>query len=204
METQVSLKNIIQGLDTLYLDMDEVLTDFIGGACEVHGLSREYVEEKRKPNQYPMEEILELTPDQFWEPITECGVEFWVNLKPLPHFEELISRVRYNWEKRGRDWFIVTAPSRCPYSYAGKVLWLKAHIHPHFDRIIPTRYKYKLSKPGTVLLDDHILNCFNFVKVASPGEAVLFPHVGNKLKEYADKPLEHEATSIVINRGLIN
>lgn len=169
---------------TILLDMDEVLVDFVSAAIALHGQDRETVYARWKPGKWSMTEPLQLTPDQFWEPIHRAGADFWVNLEPKPWIEELIKIV----EQYTRNWHVVTSPSRCPTCYDGKVRWLKNYFGPGFDRFAITPHKHLFAKPNTILIDDRGENCRKFE--AYGGDAIIFPAIQNCLHWRRDNPLE--------------
>lgn len=177
---------------TLLLDMDEVLVDFVGGACRVHGTTREEIESFWPEGHWSVVEPIGaskgivLTEDRFWETIHKAGRDFWINLEPLPWLSELLKLVN------GRSWYIVSAPSRCPSSYDGKVQWLKNYFGARFDRFIISPHKYLLAKPGVMLVDDREKNVDEFIRHGGIG--AVFPARSNSRYEWASNPLANRDT----------
>src|SRR3990167_3346895 len=104
------MKNLV-----VLIDMDEVLADFVGGACQVHGVTKAELHAIQEPGRWdishPIGTIIrrELSDDDFWEPIHAAGEEFWFGLDRLPeaiHILDLVKSITPNW-------YIVSAPSRC-------------------------------------------------------------------------------------------
>lgn len=184
---------------TILLDMDEVIVDFTGGACLVHGLTREQMERERQqtslgvwalesPMGYAKGLGRPLTIDEFWEPIHEAGERFWVDLQPLPWHADLIDQLAIKFGSRwDQHFYVVTGPLRLLESYSGKARWLKNYFGSHFDRFCPTTYKELFARDNTVLIDDREENCRKFI--AAGGSAILFPSRGNQLHAYADDPV---------------
>lgn len=181
------------------LDMDEVLTDFVGGAAELWGVSREAVVEYWEASKWDMVPPLSkalgrsetMSDTEFWDRLKTCpntGSEpFWLGLKPLPWIEDVIALVR----RYSSEWRVCTSPSLCPGSYSGKVKWLKRYFGEGFNHVIPTSDKDWLARPGTILIDDREETVKRFR--AEGGEAILFPAHHNSLYRHKDKPVEYVA-----------
>lgn len=168
----------------IFVDMDDVLVDFSTGAARAHGLTREELEERRQPGEWNTSICLTGgNLDRFWEPIHAQGERFWRDLQPLPHATDLLQHVR----RLTGDWLIVSAPSRCPTSYAGKVAWLKEFFGKDFDRFALVPHKELFAGPKTILIDDRTENCDRFQQAG--GMSVLFPSHGNRRYDRAGDPL---------------
>lgn len=174
----------------LLLDQDEVLCDFVGAACRIHGSSRERMEQFRRNHEWDISYALgratekDLSQDKFWLPIHEAGIEFWENLEPLPWFSDVIGWAENNFD----EWYVVSAPSRETSSYTGKVLWLKRQFGYRFDRFFLTPHKEMLAFPSRLLLDDRQDNLKKFK--AHGGKCLLFPTLGGRLYEHAHDPMK--------------
>lgn len=183
-------------MPTILLDMDEVLVDFIGGACQVFDITRQQLEEARPNNQWDIVSVIgcciqtNLTIEAFWEEIHGYGKDFWIDLKPLPWAEELMSLIRETTD----SWYIVSAPSNCHSSYTGKIKWLKNYFGKEFDKFVLTPHKHLLAKSDRLLIDDRLENVCGFLH--NGGNALLFASTGNKLYPYADDPVRHLSDSL--------
>lgn len=191
---------------TILLDMDEVLTDFIGGAVRIHGakwgFTRAEINAQRRPGEWdivrPIGRWLRqqghhepFTPDHFWSAITEAGSRFWIELERLPWAYEMVDLVaRYT-----SDWHIVTAPSKCATSYSGKVQWLKTEFGPDFDQFVITPHKHILANSRAILIDDREKNISSFIEAG--GRGILFPNVGNCLRDLTDDPVKYVTSELV-------
>ena len=189
----MTLKNLV-----ILVDADEVLFDFVAGAARVHGVEPESLNAYRTPGIWsisdPLGELVlgrPFTQEEFWAPINEAKETFWENLEPLPWFKELIEFV----EEHSREWHIVSAPSRCPTSYNGKVRAFKKVFGKDFDRFILTPHKHLFAKPETILIDDRLENVERFNRAG--GYGFVFPTIGNSLHEYRDVPLDQLRLSFV-------
>jgi len=173
---------------TVFLDMDEVISDFRGRAYQVHNTTRDLVEAKWTPGEWDICTPLAMTPDWFWKRIHEWGEGFWTGIDPMPWARELVNLV----EKISKDWYVVTSPSRNPTSLSGKQRWCNEYFNgsedKHFPNMIPTPHKHLLSMPNTLLIDDREETVKRFNN-AGEGKALLFPSLGNSLHEFADDPM---------------
>lgn len=162
------------------IDLDEVLTDFVGGALAAWGTSREEVLNYWSAGDWhilpPLNAALgrgdhplppPLTTDQFWARL--AGPEFWQGLQPLPWLDDLLALV----EQYDKHWIIVSAPSLDPSSHLGKVLWLKNRFGKGFDRFCVMPHKELFARSGTVLIDDRDSNVAKFA--AAGGKGIIFP-----------------------------
>ena len=192
-----NLVNFGQNL-VVFIDADEVLFDFIGGAAKAHGVEPETLQAHRTLGHWdisrPLGELVLGRPysqEEFWLPINHAGSEFWERLDPLPHMTELIQLV----ETITDDWHIVSAPSWDSRNYYGKVKSFKKHFGQSFDRFILTPHKHLFAKPDTILIDDRLENVEKFNKAG--GYGFVFPTLGNSLHEYRDVPVEQLRLSLI-------
>lgn len=170
------------------MDMDEVLVDFRTSACLVHGWDRQRIDRLTiEMKCWSMPEVGGITHDKFWSGIQEYKERYWCGLSPLPWFEELVKFLNTEY---GRNWFVVSSPSRCPSSYYGKALWIEKYFGHEFMnyRFLPFCNKALLAPVG-ILIDDREENCRKFAEAG--GDAIIFPSVGNKLHEFRKDPVEY-------------
>lgn len=169
----------------ILLDMDEIITDFVGAALRVHGWTREQFYAKHPIGTWDMETTLGVSNTKFWKPIHEAGEEFWLNLVLLPFSAEMMYLAR----KIDPKWYIVTSPSSCPTSYSGKVKWLRENFSSTFKSFVITEHKHLLANPSTILIDDREKNCEAFV--AHGGHAIIFPTLHNSKHKFAYDPVTY-------------
>ncbi len=170
---------------TIFLDMDEVLTDFIGSACQIHSRDPEEVKTNWPPELWDICQVLGIPENEFWFLINYSGESFWMNLQKTPWFHSLINLV----ESVAEEWYIVTSPTMNPGCYSGKVKRIQRAFGHEFDRLIITRHKRLLAKPNIVLIDDRVSNVQHFV--SSGGQGILFPACHNVLHAVSDNPIPH-------------
>ncbi|MCK9568818.1 hypothetical protein M0R72_07755 [Candidatus Pacearchaeota archaeon] len=163
---------------TVLLDMDEVITDFVGAALREHGWTRHRLEKVWTPGTWSIVEPMEMTQQQFWAPIKAAGTDFWAYMNPTPWAEKILGLMsKY-------DWMIVTSPSKCAAAGTGKIRWIKQQLGEDFEDYVITPCKSRLARPDYVLIDDREETVKNFVKAG--GRGIVFPSRHNFLHECSD------------------
>lgn len=175
----------------ILLDLDCVLADFVAGCSFEWGFHPDDIYKHWPVGKYPMNEAIgaalgrePLTTTEFWDKLNG-NAKFWEELPRLPWIRALIDEVNRVTE----DWHVISSPSYCPSSYAGKVAWLKAEFGPKFNRFALTPHKEIFAQPGVILIDDHEGNVEKFR--AAGGEAILFPAHHNQLYRFKHNPLDY-------------
>lgn len=169
----------------LLLDMDEVLTDFTGGALAAHGWTRARLESVRPAGYWDMATLMGMTTEEFWAPINRMGERFWVELVALPWVDAAVQLA----DEISQEWYVVSSPSWEPGCYSGKARWLKRYFGRRFDRFFLTPHKHVFADQRTLLIDDSPRNVDRFRRAG--GKALLFPSLGNSLFYWANRPVEH-------------
>lgn len=157
----------------LYVDMDEVFSDFIGGACHLHKVDKQKVHNHcREIKTWSISSAIEgqlkikrtlkytdvFTETDLWSPILANEFEFWSRLEPTPWANTLLSFL----ELCPYEWYLVSSPFNSEQCHQGKIRWIHRFFGPKFDRFLLTPYKHLLSQPGTLLIDDSPTNCEKF------------------------------------------
>ena len=173
----------------IFLDMDGVLVDFLGGALRLWGITRIEFDARQVAGVWDITEALEVSHTEFWGRIGDEGIAFWEDLEPLPWWKELVAVA----DDLADEWFLASSPSWCPTSHAGKVRWIQSRFGERFDRFSLCPHKYLLAQEGAVLVDDSEKNCgrFMFDKEGRPtgGEAIVFPSPHNGRYTEGEDPL---------------
>lgn len=168
---------MMQPITAIYLDVDEVLVDWVSPALRVLGFDPAEVHARwdaMDPRPWNLFDVLQYDERLAWTLIDECGPEFWAALPSFAWFAELLAACR-----EVAPVTLLTSPSRHPNSYAGKALWMRRTFGEDFHDYAFTRVKHRFAHAGAVLMDDSPKNCKAFVQAG--GRAVLFPGVGNSL-----------------------
>ena len=131
----------------IYCDMDGVLVDFDKGYEELTG--------KRASFDTPKEE--------FWEPITRAGAQFWIKLKWMPDGKQLWNYIKpYNPQ-------LLSAPSREESSKIGKFVWVKREVPGTKLILRSAERKQEFATPNSILIDDRKDNIERWIAAGGKG-----------------------------------
>jgi len=159
-------------IDTVFLDMDGVLVDFVGGICRAHKRENPYRTTTAR-GYYQIETLLELPWDKFARPMKRP--KFWEDLEWTSDGRRILESVeRVVGEE---NVFLLTRATKTA-ALSGKARWVQRHMPSYADRFITARHKNRLASPTTVLVDDCNENCDEFE--ARAGKAVLVPRAWNR------------------------
>ncbi len=168
---------------TIFLDMDGVLCNFVGGFCALHGKSADEVFPPGQQGNYEFHDSLGMTRDQLWRSIDAVGEDHWANMQPYPWALEL-----YEHCKSVAPTIILSTPSLHHSSLSGKCRWLQKYFGSRFRDYLLGPRKEECARPDTVLIDDFETNCEKFA--ARGGKAIVFPRPWNGLWQL-DDPVGH-------------
>lgn len=164
----------------VFLDMDGVLVDFVGGLHKALGVAYDPKSYPYEASKYDMFEDLcaktngQVSMDNLYRACD--AVEFWSELDWDPAGQEILETIMsvFDW----RDVCICTSPMSNPDAWKGKVIWLNRHLPEAKHITIMTAPKHLLAKPGHILIDDKDTNITNFKKYG--GDGFLIPQPWNK------------------------
>jgi cytidyltransferase-like protein len=132
------LKTEVKEKYELYCDMDGVLVDFERGYEELTG-------KNIRGNHVKGD-------GDFWQPITDAGVEFWTKLKWMSDGKQL-----WDYIKKHKP-SLLSAPSREESSRIGKHIWVENNI-PGVNLILRAAdKKQEFASPNAILIDDRADN----------------------------------------------
>ena len=182
---------------TLFLDLDEVLADFVGGVADLYGLDRAELIQL-----WPIGEWDVTTPllarfpnyqrDNLYRDINRIGESFWAGLNKLQWFNSMVRLANYY---TNSNWNLITSPFQHWTSYAGKARWVFDRFGTSFARrLFITSQKHLFAKPGAILIDDCEANIQRWQRHG--GEGILFPAHHNSLHAEKDNPLYHVSESL--------
>lgn len=162
---------------TIFLDLDGVLVDFIGGLGRYLKFRDGWEQPTRKGEL--IAEIFEVAKTDVDNVLMRyVTAEFWESLDPLPWAHTLVSGLRL----KGRYSIYLASsagrPDRGLDSYfsracAGKGSWVSRHFPELRDRLLIVQDKRVLAGPQTLLIDDRESVVAPFCEAG--GRAVLFP-----------------------------
>lgn len=155
---------------TIYLDMDGVCVDFIGGVANLFKVEQEKLEAMLRDGKLIHEALL-VSQNEFWERV-DMQLTFWRNLQPYRGFLGFVEKCR----KFG-DVCFLTSPCWDAKSLTQKVEWLQGHFGKDFRDYVVTNQKWRLAQHGVVLIDDTQHQCAEFKR--HKGFAILFPRPWN-------------------------
>lgn len=164
----------------IFLDMDGVLVDFVGGVLELFGVDHDQLYRVWPVNQHPFHEELGVKEDEFYERINANNGKMWENLKPYP-----FATWFYETCKSIAETTILSSPAGAD-SAAGKIRFLQRWTgNPLFNDYILTSKKKMCASPNCILIDDKNENVEEFRKAG--GNAILFPQRWNNRHKLAAK-----------------
>ena len=166
----------------IYLDMDQVLCDWIGGVGKLYGSPKLYWEwsdrSKMNGDSNRLEDLIHEPLVEIKEKIDAGGAEFWADLEILP------------WAKHLYDELVKIGPvtiisSAGGYKYAkeGKSTWLRKNL----DHKGPVVFcgpgeKYQYVGDG-ILIDDYEKTIKQVNNAGAGGVGILFPSPCNSFVE---------------------
>jgi hypothetical protein len=122
----------------IYCDMDGVIVDFADGYQKLTGKDITGQHMKGDAN--------------FWQPIADAGVKFWVTLKWMSDGKQLWDYIK----KYNPD--LLSAPSRDESSRIGKRLWVKRNTPGTKLILRSAERKQEFANPDSILIDDRTDN----------------------------------------------
>ncbi len=150
----------------IYLDMDGVCCDFIGGVSRLFKFESLY--EAWPVGVWDVSQRMGIPKQKFYDKVEEAGIDFWVNLEEYEHFKALNSMLA----GYGRVVFL-TSPGAWIGAPSGKLIWLQDRFGKLFSDWIFTQHKDLVHKSDAILIDDSPDNCALFPN------SVLFPQPWN-------------------------
>lgn len=166
----------------VFLDMDGVLVDFVGGLHTALGVDYDPKNYPYEASKYDMFEDLcaktngRVSMDNLYRACDSR--EFWANLKWDPMGKEILDSIAKVYDMDyDKKICICTSPMANPDAWAGKVEWLNKNLGWCKHIAIMTAPKHLLAKPGAVLIDDKDSNVEQFQKHG--GAAFLVPQPWN-------------------------
>jgi hypothetical protein len=173
----------------IFLDMDGVLVDFIGGACELHGKANPYTQDYAQ-GHWGVEALLDIDPVDFWKPL---GRDFWANLKWLPDGKRILM-VAEAVSDLADNVCLLSTPCDTFGCADGKRDWVKREMPSYAGRLFLGKKKAALSRPRAVLVDDSDENCREWSERG--GTAILVPRPWNSQHTRAAWSARHVAACL--------
>ena len=152
----------------VFLDMDGVISNWLGAACKLCDVDLEDEEVRKQIKErdgfiddYVDEKVL-------WKNIEDAGVDFWENLELFSWSKKLYRALKENAD----EFSILSSPGKfteiaCS-ACNGKVLWLDKHFD-NKDSYIFTYKKYLCASENAILVDDGQHKIEPFVEAGGQG-----------------------------------
>lgn len=160
-------------INTVYLDMDGVIVDFVRGINKELEIS-EYAKKWDwwTDNGFTFQDVNE-----------RCTFRFWRNLEWMHDGHDILREVAKYFKLE--QIYLLTYPMPNIESPTGKWIWIRNNIPEYYKRTIITQAsKTLLAKPDCLLIDDKDENVEEFI--AAGGDAILVPRPWNKLHKDKD------------------
>lgn len=170
--------------DAIYLDMDGVLVDLVGGVFRLYGAQHTAHPRQVKTWDGISKAIaaaleIDLTEAELWERVAAEGESFWANLDWLPWGQDVYEQCN------AVAPIVLMSTPNAPLCAAGKITWIRKHIPKlHQKRYALSPCKHHMAHPGALLIDDgqHNVDAFR----AHGGTALLFPAPWNSAGFWPD------------------
>lgn len=159
----------------VFMDLDGVLADFVGGVLDQHGRTDIPISSVR----WNLEDQLGITAEQLW---ADKGFDFWYYLDPLPDGMELLRRVEalVGLDKVG----ILSSPCDTEGCRDGKQQWVNKHLPQYRKRLFLGSAKELFAGPTKILVDDYDGNAQKFYQAG--GWSVLPARPWNAARDRCD------------------
>ena len=177
----------------VFLDMDGVLVDFVGGINKVFSLPKEFPPPKADGlPQWNWFENYGLTSR---EVNAVCDIDFWANLEWMHDGKQIFKYIEERVDQS--NIYLLTTPMPNPGSGTGKMLWVNKHLPRYSERTIITQApKSIFAGLDRLLIDDKDENVTEFV--AAGGQGILVPRPWNELRGWAGETLQVVKNSLEV------
>ena len=178
--------------NTIFLDLDGVIVDFISGVLEWYNI------DKQHDDMVGWNDIITASGKstvKFWQGLDSR--DFWLGLKKYEYADEILDMV----SRAEADTCILTSPA---FHIAGyRQDWIQDNMPDYFTegRYLIGPAKAYCSYQGAFLIDDSDSNCKLFDKF--DGVSILFPQPWNNMREYAPDNVKWLEEELVMHDLLI-
>lgn len=162
-----------------FVDLDGVLVDFIGGACNKLGKPPL---DPYPPGLWEIWKVLHMEEADFWTRIDDYF--FWSSLPWMPDGYSILQAAEKAFGEE--HVFLLSSPAYSPNCWSGKATWVKQQLPQYSRRLILTPAKHLLAATGGCLVDDSEKN----VNTWHGGTPILVPRPWNRHHAMAGNALE--------------
>ena len=169
-------------INTVFLDIDGVLTDFRKGIHNAFNKPYDY------PTLTPKWLFWDDWPDVTFEMVNAvCTIPFWAGLEYMHDGHDILRTIVNKFSSE--QIYLLTTPMPNVWSASGKWMWVEKNLPNFYKRTIITQApKHLLARPDTLLIDDKDENIDKFR--AAGGKAIRVPRPWNCLYPWSDISLE--------------
>lgn len=154
--------------DTVYLDLDGVLADWVSAVCRLWDKDPDTVDNWHFYRDWG------ISGKEFWRRIERQGIDFYTEqVKPYDTMEETLELAH----RLSNEVVIATSAGPDPQSHYGKRAWVNEYIGRDQEVII-IQEKYRLAYTYVLLVDDKPKNVEQFR--GAGGSAIQWPRKWNK------------------------
>ena len=168
----------------VFVDLDGIVADFVGGVFKLHGLDPESPSLLFK-GSYDIARVLGMSIEDFWGHL-DSDETFWASLEKTSDADEIMNLVEQRAQSTG-DIYFLSSPARNPRCHYGKAQWVSKHYPKYINRLILTGHKHFLAGRDRVLIDDSDENCKKFS--AERGKSLLYPRPWNSKHLFSSQAL---------------
>ena len=173
-------------INTIFLDMDGVLVNFLGGlhkSLRVPYSYENYSYEKGKWNMLTDIKGFDGIPATFEQCNDCCTTSFWQHLEWMHDGHDILRAIFNRFD--ANQIYLLTTPMPNLESASGKMMWINDNLPVYLKRTIITQAsKSFLARPDALLIDDKNENIEEFV--AAGGQGLLVPRHWNRGYKQAD------------------
>lgn len=162
----------MNGINKIFLDLDGVLTDFVGGIQRYFGSPLIPYPEGVWNFVPDYARRLGITEEAFWGELTQ---DFWANLEWTADGIQILDYL----ERRcgGERICLLTSAGSMPEAAAGKLRWVSRRLWRYEKQVMVAACKHFAAAPDAMLIDDSDDNVMHFIRAG--GKAVLLPRPWN-------------------------
>lgn len=160
-------------IDTVFIDMDGVVADFVGGVCKLHDLDYRSLTYGMQ-GSYDIARHTCMSANDFWTHLDQ-DEKFWENLELTEEAESIMSLLENHF--KAKNCYFLSSPAMSPNCFYGKAAWIHKHFPGYINRLILTGHKHFVASPNRLLVDDSDTNIAKFKKHG--GNTLLIPRPWN-------------------------
>lgn len=164
-------------INTVFLDVDGVICNFLGGLHKALGVPysyENYLYKKGKWNMLTDIKGFDDIPATFEQCNDCCTTSFWKYLEWMHDGRDILRAIM---DKPGLDKvYLLTTPMPNLESASGKMMWVNGNLPIYLKRTIITQApKHLLARPDTLLIDDKDENVDGFREAGGKAHLICRP-----------------------------